>query len=76
MEEEQRGGSRHKASHSGKHRYLKLVCLRAEALRSCLTLSDPVGCSPPDSSVRGILQPRIPEWAAMPSSRGSSRPRG
>ena len=29
----------------------------------------------PDSSVHGILQARIPEWVAMPSSRGSSRPR-
>ena len=31
--------------------------------------------SPPDSSVHGILQARIPEWVAMPSSRGSSQPR-
>ena len=35
----------------------------------------PVDCSPPDSSVRGILQARILEWTAMPSSRGSSWPR-
>ena len=35
----------------------------------------PHGCSPPGSSVRGILQARISEWAAMPSSRGSSWPR-
>ena len=32
-------------------------------------------CSPPDSSVHGILQLRILEWVAMPSSRGSSQPR-
>ena len=32
-------------------------------------------CSPPGSSVRGILQARILAWVAMPSSRGSSRPR-
>ena len=32
-------------------------------------------CSPPGSSVHGILQERILEWIAMPSSRGSSRPR-
>ena len=31
--------------------------------------------SPPGSSVHGILQARILEWAAVPSSRGSSRPR-
>ena len=32
-------------------------------------------CSPPGSSVCGILQARILEWVAMPSSRGSSQPR-
>ena len=31
--------------------------------------------SPPGSSVQGILQARILEWVAMPSSRGSSQPR-
>ena len=31
-----------------------------------------MNCSPPVSSVHGILQARILEWAAMPSSRGSS----
>ena len=45
------------------------------SLQSCLTLCDPIDCSPPGSSVHGILQARILEWAAMPSSRGSSRPR-
>ena len=39
------------------------------------TLRDPVACSPPGSSVHGILQGRILEWVAMPSSRGSSQPR-
>ena len=32
-------------------------------------------CSPPGSSVHGILQARILEWVAMPSSMGSSQPR-
>jgi len=32
-------------------------------------------CSPPDSSVHGILQARILEWVAMPFSRVSSQPR-
>ena len=32
-------------------------------------------CSPPGSSVHGILQTRILEWVTMPSSRGSSQPR-
>ena len=34
----------------------------------------PVDCSPPGSSVHGILQAGIPEWAAIPFSRGSCRP--
>ena len=33
---------------------------------------EPLDCSPPGSSVRGILQARIVEWAAIPFSRGSS----
>ena len=36
---------------------------------------NPVDCSLPVSSVRGILQERILEWVAMPFSRGSSQPR-
>ena len=43
--------------------------------QSCTTLSDPMDCSLPDSSVHGILQARILEQVAMPSSRGSSWPR-
>ena len=41
---------------------------------SCSTLCDPKGCSGPGSSVHVILQSRILEWVAMPSS-GSSQPR-
>ena len=44
-------------------------------LWSCLTLCDPMDYSLPDFSVHGILQARIREWVAMPSSRRSSRPR-
>ena len=43
--------------------------------QSCLTLCDPADCSPPGPSVHGILQVRIPEWVAMPFSRGSSWPK-
>ena len=43
--------------------------------QSCLTLCDPMDCSPPCSSVHGVLQARLLEWVAMPSSRGSSLPR-
>ena len=35
----------------------------------------PLDCSPPGSSVHGILQARILEWVAIPFFRGSSRPR-
>ena len=49
--------------------------MRAKSLQSCLTPLDAMDCSPPGSSVHGILQARILEWVAMPSSRGSSRPR-
>ena len=41
----------------------------------CPTLCDLMDCSPPGSSVYGILQERILEWVAMASSRGSFRPR-
>ena len=37
------------------------------------TLCDPKDCSPPGSSVHGISQARILEWAAIPLFRGSSR---
>ena len=36
--------------------------------QSCPILCDPMDCSPPGSSVHGILQARILEWAAMPFS--------
>ena len=39
------------------------------------TLYDPMDCSLPASLVHGILQARILEWVAMPTSRGSSQPR-
>ena len=42
---------------------------------SVTQLCDPMDCSLPGSLVHGILQVRILEWAAMSSSRGSSRPR-
>ena len=43
--------------------------------QSCPTLCKPMDYSPPSSSVHEILQARILEWVAMPSSRGSSKPR-
>ena len=47
----------------------------AKSFQSCLTLCGPVDCSPPASSVPGILQARILGWIAISSSRGSSQPR-
>ena len=41
---------------------------------SHIQLCDPMDCRPPGSSVHGVLQARILEWVAMPSSRGSSQP--
>ena len=47
----------------------------AKSSQSCLTLWDIMDFKPAGSSVHGILQARILEWVAMPSSRGSSWPR-
>ena len=47
----------------------------SEVAQSCPTLQDPTDCSPPGSSVHGVLQARALEWGAMSFSRGSSRPR-
>ena len=51
------------------------VCMYAKLLHLCLSLCDPMDCSPPGSSVQGSLQARILQWVAIPSSRGSSWPR-
>ena len=47
-------------------------CLHAKSLQSCLILCNSKDCSLPGSSVHGVLQGRILEWVAMPSSKGSS----
>ena len=47
----------------------------SEVTQSCLTLWDPMDCSPPGSSVLGILQARVLEWVTTSFSRGSSWPR-
>ena len=46
-------------------------CLLGHVWLSC----DPMDCSPPGSSVHGIIQASILEWVATSSSRGSSQPR-
>ena len=50
-------------------------CVPAKSLQSRLTLYGPMDRSLPGSSVHGILQGRVLEWVAMPSSRESSQPR-
>ena len=49
------------------------ACLHVESLRLWPAPCNPMDCSPPGSSVHGILQARILEWVTMPSSRGSSQ---
>ena len=49
--------------------------MHAKSLQSCLSLCSPIDCSPPGSSVRGILLARILQWVALPSSRRPSLPR-
>ena len=49
--------------------------VHAVSLEPCLTLCDPMFCSPLGSSVHGILQVNKLEWVATPSSRGFSPPR-
>ena len=46
------------------------ACVHAKSLQLCPTLCDPMDCNPQDFSVHGILQAKILEWVAMPSSRG------
>ena len=46
------------------------VCM-CVVVQSCLTLCDPMDCSPPGSSLHGIFRARILEWVANSYSRGS-----
>ena len=54
---------------------LLLLCMCTKSLQSCLTFCNPMDHSPPGSSVYGISQGRILEWAAISFSRESSRHR-
>ena len=46
-----------------------LQCMKvkseSEITQSCLTLSDPMDCSPPCSSIHGLFQARVLEWGAI-----------
>ena len=48
----------------------KKVKSESEVAQSCLTLSDPMDCSLPGSSVHGIFQARVLEWGAIAFSKG------
>ena len=54
------------------HRQLQALLACVLSHFSCVRLCNPMDCSPPGSSVHGILQARIQEWVAVPSSKGSS----
>ena len=53
-----------------------LQCMKvkseSEVAQSCPTLSDPMDCSPPGSSVHGIFQARVLEWGAIYSKSSCS----
>ena len=54
-----------------------LQCMKVkserEVVQSCPTLSDPMDCSPPGSSVHGIFQARVLEWGAIAFSNAKSK---
>jgi len=49
-----------------------MTYMKVLVAQSCLTLHDPMDCSPSGSSANEILQARILEWVAISFSRGSS----
>ena len=48
-----------------KNRVAMKVKSESEVTQSCLTLRDPMDCSPPGSSVHGIFQARVLQWVAI-----------
>ena len=59
----------------GCHRLLQCMKVKRESelAQSCLTLSDPMDCSPPGSSVHEAFQATVLEWGAIASSHGNCR---
>ena len=49
----------------GCHFLLQCMKVKSEVAQSYPTLSDPMDCSPPGSSIRGIFQARVLEWGAI-----------
>ena len=60
---------------SGVRWHFLLQCMKvkseSEVAQSCPTLSDPMNCSLPGSSVHGIFQARVLEWGAIAFSEAS-----
>ena len=52
--------------------HVPTTLMKALVVQSCLTLCNPMDCSPPGSSVHGILQVRMLEWVFIPFSRECS----
>ena len=59
----------------GCHFLLQCMTVKSgsEVAQSCPTLSDPMDCNLPGSSVHGIFQARVPEWGAIAFSVSASR---
>ena len=53
--------------------HCRKVKSESEVTQSCPTLSDPMDCSPPGSSIHGILQARVLEWGATAFSESYSK---
>ena len=56
--------------HNIEQNYLCYTVAAAKSLQSCLTLSDPMDCSLPGSSIHGIFRATVLEWGAIAFSRG------
>ena len=71
------GHKQEQGPHIPMWRWLRALCRYLCVLVSqlCLALCNPMDCSPPGSSVHGILQARTLELIVIPFSRGSSQPR-
>ena len=61
------------SKNTGVRCHFLLQCVKmksaSEVAQSCLTLSDPMDCSPPGSSIHGIFQARVLEWGAIAFSQ-------
>ena len=54
--------------------YFRFPLVKVSVSQSCLTLCSPMDCSPPDSSLHGILRARTLEWVPIPFSRDLPNP--